>query len=144
MPSADPSRRTLLEKPSVPAPAKSVRLRPIGKGADDLRFFIEADGEHAGGITVHSAVGISFSYGIAIAPAHRRRGIARAALADLFARMQARGATRAIVQIRSDNVPSLALHRALRFLPLPSPEGECRMALTLPPARASHSDTVLP
>lgn len=30
-----------------------------------LRFFIRADGLHAGGITVHSVSGARFSYGIA-------------------------------------------------------------------------------
>ena len=57
-----------------------VTLRHIGKSADDLRFFILSEGYHAGGITVHSVNPPAFSYGIAIAPALRRRGIAREAL----------------------------------------------------------------
>lgn len=92
-----------------------VQIRSIGKSADDLRFFISADGRHAGGITVHSASGAQFSYGIAVAPALRRRGVARAALPQLFLLMKAKGFARARVQIAPDNAASLALHRALGF-----------------------------
>ena len=31
-----------------------------------LRYFIRADGRHAGGITVHSVQGAQFSYGVAV------------------------------------------------------------------------------
>jgi len=93
----------------------NVTLRPIGKSADDLRFFILADGAHAGGITVHSVRGASFSYGIAIAPPLRRRGIARAALLRLFPLMAARGMTLAVARVDADNAASLALHASLGF-----------------------------
>ena len=49
-----------------------VTLRHIGKSADDLRFFILSDGQHAGGITLHSVHPPRFSYGIAVAPALRQ------------------------------------------------------------------------
>ena len=63
----------------------SVALVPIGQGPDDLRFFIQADGIHAGGITVHSAKGEAFSYGIAIAPAYAApRGGQCRAIAALY------------------------------------------------------------
>ena len=54
-----------------------------------LRFFIRADGLHAGGITVHSVSGARFSYGIAVSGAMRRRGVASSALPLLFAAMKA-------------------------------------------------------
>ena len=54
-----------------------------------LRFFIRADGLHAGGITVHSVSGARFSYGIAVSGAMRRRGVAASALPLLFAAMKA-------------------------------------------------------
>ena len=92
-----------------------VELISIGKSAEDLRFFIRADGSHAGGITVHSMSGRAFSYGIAIAPPMRRQGIARRALRLLFAQMAGRGFETARVQVAPGNAASLALHRALGF-----------------------------
>lgn len=92
-----------------------IALRHIGKSADDLRFFILLNGRHAGGITVHSIKSPCFSYGIAVAPGMRRRGVARAALALLFEEMARRGFARAVVQVASDNAASLALHASLGF-----------------------------
>ena len=90
-------------------------LIPIGKGEGDLRFLIHLNGKHAGGITVHSVKDASFSYGVAIAPDMRGRGAASAGLMLLFETMKARGFSRAFVQIREDNAPSLALHQKLGF-----------------------------
>jgi len=92
-----------------------VSLRFIGKSADDLRFFILADGQHAGGITVHSIKPPSFSYGIAIAPQMRRKGVAKAALRLLFEEMTRRGFSQAAIQIAPENTASLALHASLGF-----------------------------
>ena len=92
-----------------------IELRHIGKSADDLRFFILADGQHAGGITVHSVNPPQFSYGIAIARAMRRKGVAKAALPLLFGEMKRRGFTSAVVQIAIGNAASLALHKSLNF-----------------------------
>lgn len=92
-----------------------VTLRYIGKSADDLRFFILSDGQHAGGITVHSVHPPRFSYGIAVAPALRRRGVAKAALSLLFEEMAHRGFSQAVVQVAPSNAASLALHASLGF-----------------------------
>ena len=92
-----------------------VTLRYIGKSADDLRFFILSDGQHAGGITVLSVHAPCFSYGIAVAPALRRRGVAKAALSLLFEEMARRGFSQAVVQVAPDNAASLALHASLGF-----------------------------
>lgn len=92
-----------------------VTLRHIGKSADDLRFFILSEGHHAGGITVHSVHAPRFSYGIAVAPALRRRGVARAALSLLFEEMARRGFSQAVVQVAPSNAASLALHASLGF-----------------------------
>ena len=81
-----------------------------------LRYFIRADGRHAGGITVHSVQGAQFSYGVAVSKAMRRRGIASAALPLLFETMKARGFTACVVQIAPDNAASLVLHRKLGFV----------------------------
>ena len=96
-----------------------VTLRHIGKSADDLRFFILSEGAHAGGITVHSVHPPRFSYGIAIAPALRRRGVAKAALSLLFEEMARRGFSQAVVQVAPGNAASLALHASLGFEAVP-------------------------
>ena len=105
----------------------NIILKPIGKSADDLRFFILADHRHAGGITVHSVNPPSFSYGVAITGEMRRRGIAKAALALLFGRMKALGFTRASVQIEAGNAASLALHAALGFMKTGEKDGVVSM-----------------
>ena len=92
-----------------------IELKYIGKSADDLRFFILSGGRHAGGVTVHSVNPPIFSYGIAVAPAMRRKGIAKAALLLLFEEMKRRGFCTAAVQIALDNAASLALHTSLGF-----------------------------
>lgn len=92
-----------------------IQIQHIGKSADDLRFFILLDGRHAGGITVHSVRPPCFSYGIAVAPAMRRQGVARAALALLFEQMKGRGFSQAVVRVAPDNAASLALHASLGF-----------------------------
>lgn len=81
-----------------------------------LRYFIRADGRHAGGITVHSVQGAQFSYGVAVSGDMRRHGIASAALPLLFETMKARGFSACVVQIAPDNAASLALHRKLGFV----------------------------
>ena len=81
-----------------------------------LRYFIRADGRHAGGITGHSVQGAQFSYGVAVSGDMRRHGIASAALPLMFETMKARGFTVCAVQIAPDNAASLALHRKLGFV----------------------------
>ena len=93
-----------------------IQIKHIGKSADDLRFFILLNGQHAGGITVHSVQPPQFSYGIAIAQGMRRKGIAKIALSLLFEEMKHRGFTKAVVQIAPDNAASLALHASLGFV----------------------------
>ncbi|MBQ2990057.1 MAG: GNAT family N-acetyltransferase [Clostridia bacterium] len=92
-----------------------ITLKYIGKSADDLRFFILKNGAHAGGVTVHSAQGDTFSYGIAISPQMRRQGIAKAALPLLYQEMKRRGFRSAVVCVAPGNAASLALHRSLGF-----------------------------
>jgi len=93
----------------------NITLKHIGKSAEDLRFFILKDGAHAGGISVHSINGTSFSYGVAVTETKRRQGVARTALPLLFAYMKGRGFTAVQVQVAPQNAASLALHRALGF-----------------------------
>ena len=121
-----------------------ITLKYIGKSADDLRFFIHLDGRHAGGITIHSVSGDTFSYGILVVPALRGRGVARNALFQLFALMRARGFMRAVVCIAPENAASLALHRALGFRELSREGGIVRLERELLPQRVSHPSSARP
>lgn len=116
-----------------------ITLRNIGKSAGDLRFFILLDGRHAGGITVHSVRGDAFSYGILVVPALRGRGVAREALARLFALMREKGFARAVVSVAPDNAASLALHRRLGFAEIGRDEKAVRMERTLPLTQSPSS-----
>ena len=93
----------------------AIILRHIGKSADDLRFFIIMDGQHAGGISVYGLDCPRFSYGVAVSRHMRRKGAAKGALTLLFKRMKAAGYTHAAVQIEDVNAASLAQHAALGF-----------------------------
>ncbi len=91
-----------------------IELLPAGD-ARERRYLIRMQGRHAGGVTVHSVQGDVFSYGVAIAPGLRRRGVAAAALCALFERMRAQGFRLARVRVCAGNAASLALHAKLGF-----------------------------
>ena len=110
-----------------------ISLRFIGEEPDDLRWFIRADGRHAGGITVHSIEGSAFSYGVAVSPALRGQGVASAALPLFFRFMRRRGFALARVRIKRDNVASLRLHRSLGFLETDRAEDTVTLERTLRP-----------
>lgn len=105
----------------------NVTICYIGKSAEDLRFFISMNGEHAGGVTVHSVSGASFSYGVAIAREKRNRGVAKAALPLFYEEMKARGFILARVEIAAENAASLALHTTLGFRRTAQEAGIVRM-----------------
>ena len=79
------------------------------------------------GVVDRSWLGV---FGMVTAPAHRRRGVARAVLAALAAAGEDRGARRAYLQVETDNDAALALYAELGFThhhryhyrSLPSPE----------------------
>ncbi|MCB0963561.1 MAG: GNAT family N-acetyltransferase, partial [Acidimicrobiales bacterium] len=54
-------------------------------------------------------------FGMATGPAHRRRGVARAVLGALVAAGRDAGATRAYLQVETDNVAAHALYAGLGF-----------------------------
>ena len=89
------------------------------------------DGQHAGGITVHSVNPPSFSYGIAVSPHIRRKGVAKNALPLLFEAMKRRGFSQAVVQIARGNAASLALHASLGFTPVSKSENIVTLQLDL-------------
>ncbi len=53
---------------------------------------------------------------VATAPEARRRGLARALMEEALADGVRRGATRAMLEVRTSNAPAIALYRALGFI----------------------------
>jgi len=53
---------------------------------------------------------------VVTAPEARRRGLGRALMADAMADAAARGAVRALLEVRRSNAPAIALYRGLGFL----------------------------
>lgn len=54
---------------------------------------------------------------IATHPGHQRQGLARAGMETWLAQAQARGATRAFLEVAADNGPALALYESCGFAP---------------------------
>jgi ribosomal-protein-alanine N-acetyltransferase len=52
---------------------------------------------------------------VAVAPEARRRGVARALLAEVEARAAAEGAARATLEVRRSNAPAIELYRSLGY-----------------------------
>lgn len=53
---------------------------------------------------------------VVTAPEARRRGVARALMAEAMAEAGRRGARRALLEVRRSNAPAIALYRALGFV----------------------------
>jgi [ribosomal protein S18]-alanine N-acetyltransferase len=57
-------------------------------------------------------------WNIAVAPAYRRQGIARALLREACRRLSAAGAQKLFLEVRVSNLPAVELYRSLDFAPL--------------------------
>lgn len=57
-------------------------------------------------------------WNIAVAPAHRRKGIARALLQHNCRRLSDAGAHRLFLEVRESNLPAMELYRSFGFAPL--------------------------
>ena len=75
----------------------------------------ELDGALAGYLLASLAGGTGHVGNLAVAPEARRRGVARALLADLFARARASGVKRVTLEVRAANFAAQALYRAHGF-----------------------------
>ena len=75
----------------------------------------ELDGALAGYLLASLAGGTGHVGNLAVAPEARRRGVARAMLADLFARAHASGVKRVTLEVRAANFAAQALYRAHGF-----------------------------
>ena len=95
----------LTERPWSAAEFASLLVQPATVLAGDARSFL------LGRVILDEAEVLT----LATHPAHRRQGLARAALAAFLAQASGRGATRAFLDVAEDNAPARALYAAAGF-----------------------------
>ena len=76
------------------------------------------DGELAGYIGSQTVLDGSDMMNIAVAPQHRRKGIAEALILALVEKLQARNSLCLLLEVRASNTPAIALYEKLNFLPV--------------------------
>ncbi len=69
----------------------------------------------AGYIGSQSVLGEADMMNLAVAPSHRRQGIARALVLELIRELTAAGVTCLTLEVRAGNAPALALYESLGF-----------------------------
>lgn len=75
-----------------------------------------AEGQTAAGyIGSQSVLGEADMMNLAVAPSHRRQGIARALVLELIRELTAAGVTCLTLEVRAGNAPALALYESLGF-----------------------------
>jgi [ribosomal protein S18]-alanine N-acetyltransferase len=131
MPPVDPPAPELRRARVQDAPAIAdiaARALPEGWSAQAFRDALETRGgvgfvalDEAGalvgyalGAHVHGELEIR---SLAVAPAHRRRGVARRLLAALLASERANGARDVFLEVRRSNAAALGLYRSAGFAP---------------------------
>ena len=92
--------------------------------AADLRdpsyryYLATLDGEPVGSLKVIFVAPRAYVYAFGVVPERRRRGVGRAVLAEVIARLGAEGWRRVALEVESENAPALALYRSLGFAPV--------------------------
>ncbi|MEP9382792.1 ribosomal protein S18-alanine N-acetyltransferase [Nocardioides sp. KR10-350] len=115
---ADVAGLAALEAGSFPDDAWTedyLRLAVSGELPTVAVLAAEADGEVVGHVIVSTVFEIAELQRIAVAPEHRRRGVATALLHATAARAAAAGAERLLLEVREHNRPALAFYRKEGF-----------------------------
>jgi [ribosomal protein S18]-alanine N-acetyltransferase len=114
---ADLGRLALLHARCFPADAwDAVALAGIiAMSHASGHFVADEDGTPTGLIFDSIVAGEAEVLTLGVDPAQRRRGIARALLADFLVRARTAGAARVLLEVAADNEPALALYRSLGF-----------------------------
>ena len=87
------------------------------RNSDVARVFVARD--EGGVVVAYCAVWVIFDElhinNLAVLPAWRRRGVARALLVEVLAAARREGATRATLEVRASNTPALELYGGFGF-----------------------------
>jgi ribosomal-protein-alanine N-acetyltransferase len=115
---ADAEAVAALELAGFPGDAWTVAYLRVAAdgGMPTVRLLVEEDG---GQIVGHAIVSIVFDVAelqrIAVGPAYRRRGHARALLASVVALAREEGAERLLLEVRENNEPALSFYAGAGF-----------------------------
>ncbi|MGI6264577.1 MAG: ribosomal protein S18-alanine N-acetyltransferase [Acutalibacteraceae bacterium] len=115
MTAADAPALAAIERACFAHPWSEAGLR---EEADNpaARFLVaEREGGIAGYAGMHIAAGEGYLDNVAVAPAHRRQGVARALMAALIAAAKREGLTRLSLEVRPSNTAAVALYEGAGF-----------------------------
>jgi [ribosomal protein S18]-alanine N-acetyltransferase len=116
---ADVEAVALLELDGFPGDAWTADylLLAVTGGLPTVRMLVaESDGEVVGHAIVSTVHEIAELQRIAVGPAYRRRGHARAILAEVVAGATRDGADRLLLEVRETNEPALAFYASAGFV----------------------------
>lgn len=125
---ADIDRLEVLERECFSLPWTREQL--VSQLPDDMHVFLLAElhGEPAGYVGMMHVIDEGYISNVAVAPEHRRRGIADALIGVLLARCEARALAFVTLEVRRGNAPAIALYKKHGFVPV----GERRNYYELP------------
>ncbi len=81
-----------------------------------FRVAVNSAGQVVGYIGMHHLLDEGFITNVAVSPAVRRQGVARALLEDLITYGEAHGLVRITLEVRTGNRPAIALYEGLGFV----------------------------
>ncbi len=106
-----------LEVACNPSPWSAEALAPYAEGGDSKSGLVaELEGSVVGYLIASRAADEAEILQLGVAPSHRRRGIARILLRELFARLKASGTGAVYLEVRAGNAAALALYASLGFV----------------------------
>jgi len=87
-----------------------------GSPSSEFGWCIEVDGGIAGFAVFNSVLDEATLLNTAVAPAYRRRGIARELLAHALRELPSRGIVRCLLEVRVSNTSAIAIYEQLGFI----------------------------
>jgi ribosomal-protein-alanine N-acetyltransferase len=112
---ADAPALALLERRCFADPWSGEAFRSLLKQPEAFGVVAEAEGEIAGYGLARAVAGSGEILNVAVAPEHRRQGLAQAMLVSLLQALGQRQVTEVFLEVRASNTAALALYRQHRF-----------------------------
>jgi ribosomal-protein-alanine N-acetyltransferase len=112
---ADAPRLAELERECFPDPWSEAGLEEVLRHATGISVVAEGEGIVQGYVLARAVADQAEILNVAVAPAWRRRGAAKAMLRHVLAALEERGVTEVFLEVRQSNVAALSLYRDLGF-----------------------------